>query len=428
MNIAACLGARVKKKHVVTDGPLCERHAPRTSLDIVLDEVCVAILRKWLQRIPEDSPRHEDMVAFVTAHVGSGLSTLLRLLIEELGFEPIWIHTGTKQVNVVLHDAGSSPIAANGRRKLIVMDEFDSMTTDKRTMSAVIEYVKSSGKTKMVCAGHPSRSIKASEFAIKWTRIEFPKVSSRKLEAVLRNARIPNATPDAIQRAASNAKGDVRSAFNALDFSPSGGVESDVKDSFVEGLDGVDVALSLGPLSVRDSIKMTDASVVSMGIFENYTMCLGDPDLGIAADVTNACSHADVINDIMYETQNWDLSEIHGVFSIASPAYDLRRRTNTKTIRAEKFGTVWSRLYNAKAKAKNVAMINMKRQERGLPCMNVTDLAYHRHMIETTLQNGSDDDIRRVCGCLDERHVLALMRLGNTSYKHARIKKLLGGN
>lgn len=416
MDIASCLGAVVTTTKKTTEHvPLCEFHAPKTSLGIILDEVGTALLRNWMN---SDSTN----AAFATAHVGSGLSTLVRLLVRELRLEPIWIHAGTKHVPELLADAGASSVAANGRRKIIVVDEFDSVSADKRTMTAVMDYAKSKGKTKMLCAGHPSRSSKASEFAAKWTRFDFPKVSTRKIEATLRAAGFD---PDDIRSVAADARGDLRAAFNALELSSAGRTVASAKDDFVEGLDGVDVVLGLDPISVREALNMYafDSSVVPMGVFENYTRCLDPKDVRLAVDVSEAFSIADVVNDVMYGTHNWDLAGAHGAFSVASPALDLRKRTNAKEICAEKFGTVWSRIYNSKAKAKNARSINARRMEAGHQPMAVEDMSYQRLMIETSL-DGGDETVLDACGCLGENEVLLLMRLGFSSYKHARIKKL----
>jgi hypothetical protein len=416
-DIASCLGAVVTTIKKTTEHvPLCEFHAPKTSLGIILDEVRVALLRNWMNA-------ESSNAAFATAHVGAGLSTLVRLLVRELRLEPIWIHAGTKHVPELLADAGASSIAANGRRKIIVVDEFDSVSADKRTMTAVMDYAKSGGKTKMLCAGHPSRSSKASEFAAKWTRFDFPRVSTRKIEATLRAAGFD---PDVVRGVAADAKGDLRAAFNALELSSGGKTVAATKDDFVEGLDGVDIVLGLEPISVREALNMYafDSSVVPMGVFENYTHCLDKNDIQLAVDVTEAFSLADVVNDVMYGTHNWDLADAHGVFSVASPALDLRKRTNSKEICAEKFGTVWSRVYNSKAKAKNARTINARRLDAGHQPMAVEDMSYQRNMIETSLAKG-DGEIVDACGCLGENEVLLLMRLGFSSYKHARVKKLL---
>jgi hypothetical protein len=282
----------------------------------------------------------------------------------------------------------------------------------------VVEYAKSDGKTKMVCAGHPSRSSKASEFAIKWTRFEFPKIGTKKIEAALRAAGFD---PDAIQSVAASVGGDLRAAFNAMEL-PS---VASAKDEFVEGLDGVDVVLGLDPMTVRDALKLYefDSSVVPMGVFENYAACLDPRDLDLATEVAEGFSIADVVSDAMYDTQNWDLAEAHGAHSVASPALVLRKRTNAREICAEKFGTVWSRIYNSKAKAKNARAINLKRANCGLGGMTVEDMSYQRLMIETSL-DGGDETVLDACGCLGENEVLLLMRLGFSSYKHARVKKL----
>lgn len=391
---------------------MAEAHAPKSSLGVILDEVRVALLRKWM-----DSP--SAGAAFVTAHVGAGLSTLIRLLVKELRLEVTWIHAGTKNVSELLEDAGSSSTAVNGRRKIIVVDEFDSVSTDKRMMTAVTDYVKSQGKTKILCAGHPSRSSKASEFAAKWERIDFPRLSTKKLEATLRAAGFD---PEAARDAAAKSKGDLRAAFNSMEL-PS---VASAKDDFLEGLDGVDVVLGTDPLTVREALVTYafDASVVPMGVFENYLGCLSGSDCDIASRVSDAFSVADVVDDAMYATQNWDLTEVHGTFSAATPALELRRRTAGGECRVEKFGTVWSRIYNSKAKEKNVRAINSKRMESGLQPMKVEDLSYQRGMIRDALGRSTDEDVLRACGGLSDDEVLLLMRLGFSAYKHARIKKL----
>lgn len=382
--------AVVKKKHVIPP----DKYAPKKSEDVLLDKTLVGNLRDWIA-----SPGGGCGLA--TAAVGAGLSTLVRLLVRELDFDAIWIQAGTKNAADAMKDAGAFDVAPTGRRKIIIADEFDP--SDKLV---VVEYSKRSSATKLLCLSHRTRSAKALEFASKWERFDFPNASSSDIDAALRAAGF---TPRTLFF-----DGDVRAAFRSCE-------DGSKKDDFREGLDIVDAVLSGTDMDLRDILRVhaSDPAVVSMGIFENYVGTLGPRAWESATRISDAFSHADILDSSMYRTQNWGLFEIHGAMTAGLPAIELRG--NKKAVHVKKFGTVWSRVYNAKAKAKNVKDINLKKLGHGETPLTAEDLAFQRQMISCA----ADKDIPRLCGCLDESRVSMLMRLGFVPYKHDKIKKLL---
>jgi len=407
---------------------VCDTYAPRTSVGVLLDDATTLLLRRWMDgAVVADADKAPT--AFVTARVGSGVSTLLRLLVSELGLEGVWIHAGTPRIADVLEDVGRSRISVTGRRKIVIVDEFDAVSADKVTISAIVAFAKT-GKLRMVCAGHASRSSKASEFATKWARFDFPRIPTTKIEAYLRSLGFG---PAASKVSAKRADGDLRAALNSVD-SP------DSKDVVVEGLDGVDLVLSRTALTVRDAMVMHEPSVVAMGVFENYQAILAKNDTGIADIVSDSFSMADVFDEKMFSTQQWDLAGFYAATAIAAPALAIRERPGRKTTSVEKFGSVWSKAYNARAKAKNVKTINAARSAAGLTCMSVEDLALHRLIVKAALATTAagddatttavDTTIREACGPLGEAEILLLMRLGvgsgiGASYKHGRLKKIV---
>ncbi len=392
--------------------------------DIVLDATVSGALREWLAS--NDHP----IAAFATAPTGTGLTTLVRLLVRDVRLEPVWMTASEASIEERLNEAGGTRLAANGRRKIIVMDDFDSTAADKRTVSVVTAYAKDPRmKTKVLCLGHPTRSSKASEFAAQWARFAFPKVDDPHVARVLRTAGADEATA---HRIASECRGDVRAALAAFDLATktTPTVEVHFKDVVMDGLDSVERVLGKDPLTVRDLLKIydTDATIVPMGVYENYTATLSKHETDVAARVAEAFSVADVVNTRMHETQSWDLWGVHGVLSTAAPGLELRRRHGAKVPRVEKFGSVWSKAYNARAKAKNAAAINFSRATLGLDRMPITDMAFHRLMVAEAVNYGTDADVRAACDPLGEKNVLSMMRLGvgsGSAYKHARVKRLL---
>ena len=440
MNIANALGAKVTVRPRVTTtattattATVCDMYAPRTSAGVLLDDATTLLLRRWMDGVADVDVKAPT--AFVTARVGSGVSTLLRLLVSELGLEGVWIHAGTPRIADVLEDVGRSRVSVTGRRKIVIVDEFDAVSADKVTISAIVAFAKT-GKLRMVCAGHASRSSKASEFATKWVRFDFPRIPTTTIEAYLRSLGFG---PAASKVSAKRADGDLRAALNSVN-SP------DSKDVVVEGLDGVDLVLSRAALTVRDAMVMHEPSVVAMGVFENYHAILAKNDTGIADVVSDAFSMADVFDEKMFATQQWDLAGFYAATAIAAPAMAIRERPGRKSTSVEKFGSVWSKAYNARAKAKNVKTINVARSVAGLTCMSVEDLALHRLIVTTALATTAtgvattgvattgvaavERTIREACEPLGEAELLLLMRLGvgsgiGASYKHGRLKKIM---
>lgn len=370
--------AIVRKKHEDHGDP----YGPKTSKDVLMDETLVKELEMWF-RDPGGG------CALALACVGAGLTTLVRLLVKELEFDAIWIVAGTKRAHDVLKDAGSFDVAPTGRRKVIVVDEFDP--TD-RFSSVVSDYFKSESPVKLICLAHHIRSTKPLEFASKWKKIHFPKVPSDRIDAALRAAGFtPRVRFD---------DGDVRAAFRVC---INGGGR---KDAFREGLDVVDDVLSGTAGGIHDVLReyAADPSVVSMGIFENYTTTVSG--IYSAANISDAFSFADTLDTAMFKTQNWELTNFHGASTAGVAAIELRG-SSKKKVRVEKFGTVWSRIYNARAKQKTVRELNLRKMSCGETQLSVEDLAYQKHIV-----------LQGSLGCLDKVHVGMLTKLGN--YKSKR--------
>jgi len=427
--------------------PLVDLTHPRTSMGALFADVVVAALRAWLAS-GATGP------ALATASPGSGLSTLIRLLVRETALEGVWVTSGTPRLKAFLEQVASSPVSVTMRRKVLVIDEFDAMSGDSVAASEVLSFVRSKPPLPVLIAAHSTRSQKSQEFAKGWPRFAFRRLTDKAVEGYLAKVAtrhgVPVGGPELADLAAS-VRGDLRAALMALDLRRRGsgggsgsGPEAttvDVKDEVSDGLDLVESVLrGQRGGTVAECLRLfgMESAVLPMGIYENYLAGLGKDDLDAAAAAADAFAQADCVDRYMYSRQAWDVHDVYGVYGVAAPSLAfrcLRRSKPSASFGVTKFGSVWSKVYNMCAKTKHLKTIATRYAEAGVRPLSSCDLAYVRRAVREVLDRGSggDDDaeLRRLCWPLTAADVLCLARMdpgGSGWYKqacHARIKKLL---
>ncbi len=428
---------------------LCERHRPRTTLGVLLSQVELGALRAWLKGEAQAGP------ARVQAPTGSGITTAVQLLARELDMEALWITPAVAQPKNLLCDAISSPVAVNGRVKVVVLDDFDSLASDLLPELGALAKRAGEGKAvcKVVCLGRRARVPKLDDACRKWPSFKFARVPAKALAARLCEVAALEGidlAPQQAEHLARTANSDIRSALNSLDLmrrrgdmtlidmtQPAAAAAVDhtaaVKDDVMDGMDVVELLLEKRvPLAEALRLGSLDASVVPMGLFENFL----DESQSVTPDVCEFFSIADVLEKKAYATSSWDLLDVYAALAVAGPVavMDRRRRPPKKTpADAEakaprKFGVVWSKMYNQCTKAKGLRGVQQARAEAGLPPMGVQDLAYVRAIVQSALKAGDDDALRSAVHGLGGANLLAVMRLWKVEYKastHARVKRLL---
>lgn len=401
-----------------------DKYRPRTSLDVLLSQTELAALRSWL--------RSGRGVARATAPPGAGLTTAVQLLAKELGMEALWITAASTRAKMLLTDAIGSPVAVSGRPKLVVLDDFDALLSDTQ-LTSELGKLPAGLATPVLCLGHAVRSSRTDDISRKWTQFKFQKPPAR---AVLDRARHVaeregiRCAPGALEDLVAAARGDMRSVLNALDLTRSTQlrVGEDTLDDVVDGMDAVKLLLR-DPVPFARAMRMAtlDCSVMPMGMYENYLACMSD----VSVDIADLYSAADVTDKRMYAMQAWDLMDLYAAQTVAGPAVLVSRGKSLDKIDKidpQKFGLVWSRMYNQCAKAKNLRALCHSRAEAGLPFLDACDLSYVRGMVLDLVGRGDGDALAQACHGMQDHDVLTLMRLWKTDYKtstHARTKKML---
>ena len=420
--------------------PLVEACRPRTSLGCLFSDADVAGLRAWMA---SGAPGP----ALATAVPGSGLTTLVHLLVRECGLDAVWVGCATPRVKAVLQAAGSSPVSVTLRRKIIVIDEIEALAAggDAAALSDALAFVKAKPPLPVLFLGHVTRSQKAQEFAKAWPRFAFGRPSAPAVGQYLRRVASQHAIPaDAVDDIAAKARGDVRAALMALDLLRRGTGTVDFKDEAPEGLDLTEAVLrGAAGHGVKECLRLfaMEPAVLPMGMWENYLGTLGKDDLAAVAEAADGFADADRVDRHMYSKQAWDAMDTYGVCAVAVPALALRRLRRSKppkTVSVTKFGSVWSRLYNTCAKTKHVKALALAFAERGVQPLGACDLAWVRGCLRHAVASGDEAALRGVCGgvcgSLAAADVLKLARLdagpgGSAWYTqatHARVKAALG--
>lgn len=430
---------------------------PRTSATgFLYADSEIGVLKAWL-RDGRPGP------ALATATPGSGLTTLVHVLLRELGIEGVWLGCGTPRIRVELDRAGSNCVSVTMRRKAIIVDEFDALAScDSSCAADVLAFARRKPPVvQVLLLAHATRSSKALEFAKAWPRFAFQRPSPATVEAYLLRVLEKHAPSQGdvpprkeVASLASLVRGDVRAALQALEFWRRGaGGASDggatgaaaavaEKDETCDGLDMAEAVLrGERGASVRDCLAMfgADSAVVPMAIYENYLAVVGDQDWDVVVATADAFAEADAVDKYLYSRQSWHLHELYGALAVAAPALILRRRTkssrssrSSRSFTISKYGSVWSKAYNACAKVKQARALVTAYAAGGLGGAGprcATDLAGVRLVLRAALDKDDDEAVRRAVWPLGASDAMALARLGvgsQPSYKvPTRIKKAL---
>lgn len=423
---------------------LAELSRPRTSLGSLYAATEVASLRAWMAG--SKGP------ALATAAPGSGLTTLVHALVRETGLDAVWIGSATPRVKHLLAAAGSSPVSVTLRRKIIVVDEFDAFGGgDASALADALAFARSGPPLPVLFASHSTRSQKSLEYAKSWPRFELGRPSAAAMRAYLRAVcdRHGVAADDAcLHGIVSRTRGDLRAALMTLDALRLGApaaeascaaasLDRHTKDEAADALDIVESLLrGERGADLADCLKLyyTESAVVPMGLYENYLGSLGAGDVLAAAAAADSFSVADRVDRYVYSHQAWDTLEAYGAAAVAGPVLGMRRHRRGPPPAAygvTKFGSVWSRFFNACAKQKHVRALAWVRVERGLARLDVCDLAIVRQILGLALAGADDGAVVAACdwaGGAAPVLQLARLQVGPTWYRpthHARVKRLL---
>ncbi|ABT14970.1 hypothetical protein NY2A_B571L [Paramecium bursaria Chlorella virus NY2A] len=413
-----------KKKKI--DESLAISSAPTRSIDNVLYSPEVEELKSWLVDGASDA-------GFLCGSCGSGISTLVKTILSELDLEPYFIDHNDKDFVNRLIVSNMIRTSVSGKKIVVVIDNLDSTSTDKRCLNAISEHVLKGSSNKILCTGHYERRSKSNEFAHKWKnfRLKTPSFDRIVRELIRINDGV---LPDERIRdiVAKQPDGDIRICINTLEMEMKLQTKNDdsVRDIFVDGIDSIEFMFD--KTNEYDFNKMykiyeQEPMMISMGVYENYIKSFHDDEIDIVSSISDGLS----ISDMIYEKINTDqnLSHMYGhcAHSVCNTAMFIRHSKSTNVVKVEKFGTIWSKINNQKLNSKKINMIEMVRAEHGLTFLHVLNLSYVRYIIKQKI-DGDEKEFVNTCYPWGSEEILLLFRTGFEPYKHAKVKKIFERN
>jgi len=308
---------------------------------------------------------------------GAGSTSVVRDALAQRDVEAIWLATGAV-AGVHLESAASSTVAVNGKRKVIVIDEFDAIVAaDPQTTSSISAIIKK-GVVPLVFIAHGDPAgwrTKVGDM--------IPKQA----------ARIHVAAPDLAER-----------------------------PTPVKGLDGAAIALK----GIDDSAVLAafrGDGIASGAVFDNYPKYAKSFD--DARAIADAFSAHDAIQDSMARAGVHD--DPYAAVPIATAALHCAARTD---VAIGTFGNVWSKNNAMYAKKSTIRAITRERIDRGMPCLLTAfdGLDAVRRMLQNAIDRGAWAEAAAIAerAGLASTGVLGVMRLwasGYTLSTHAKVRK-----
>lgn len=354
-----------------TTKSLLDRSAPSRSDDVLCPETTRAAARAWIERFGRRDVAAQKKMMLVTGPSGIGKTTLLRLLLREAGYH---VHDATAQTPRLLGDMCP-------RTTAILLDDVDVMLETAASAAAVQDIVMYvyplKGKRTVtrvqkeeMAAAHWTFPVVATakgheygkivDFA-KWCEVvPFPRPSRDRLVAHLATIAGPAVSQTNLRAIADASKRDVRNAIMALDVARVGASgrsahTPSAKDNDIDAVNAVRMLIHAdAPLTVATALRLAhvDTSIVPMMLFENYLDVA--PSMEAAATAADAMALANVVEDRMYATGNFDMLDDYFGYAVAAPSFAVRAGVSSlkKTKRnapppAVRFGNLWSRISNA---------------------------------------------------------------------------------
>lgn len=353
-------------------GNLCDEYAPRTSEELLGNEVAVASLRAWVKarRRRKRMTEGTKKCLLLSGAAGVGTTTAARLCLQESGYEVLesnsaCARTGTelRQQLMVLRQATHM---WDGRPKALLLDEVDVlMRGEPMAGEELLKHVDTKvarWSPPVVCTCRQAEYSKMADLSKRSDVLMFDRVGETQLMQLVRRVQADKGmslSADSQAILVRTAKGDVRQLLTSLQMCRRH------KEKQLTGTFEVDPHIDAnraiarllsgsGPCGVDEGLRMfeTDVSVVALMMHENYldVASLKRCTLEQVAACADSISASGVIDEHMYGRQAWELTSAYGICSTVFPAYlCCTARAKGRSLR---FGTLWSKTSNMYTKRK----------------------------------------------------------------------------
>lgn len=317
---------------------LCTKSKPTKSSDVVLyDEKIVKRLEAWLKDENSDT-------GFVSGPCGSGVTTLVTLLLKELGINACFVDHTEKNFQESLKQAYISPC------DIVILDDF-GCHVGKKELTILIDNIKHYDR-KTLCIGHSDR--RTEKITMKWKIFEFPPPSNKTILNVMKKIAAEKVPNEVIERIVRANQSDVRAGINALEMYIIRPGTIDAGDEFVDSIEAIESVFSKTvPYDVLQKKFEHEPFVVSGGVFDNYLRSIKNTE-GVRVISENLSCGDSLSTD--YNNLEAFVACSTGFTNISSLK---------KNIKVSTYGVANSKNSHMLANRKRISLFNAKRAKKG---------------------------------------------------------------
>ncbi len=334
----------------------------------------------------------------VTAPPGTGLTTLVTLLIRERGMSLIRFTSAETRLKGTLDTANVTSVGVDFKIKCIVLDEFDAMMTDALSIADVTSFLAKPVRVHVICAGRPLPPSRTKGAIAKLPSVHFPKPPLSIVANILRESGV-----DMPSELTSDLRGHLVEADLALKFK---------RDDFRDVTQTLQECAKAPTAQACVTAFSKDGNVMTSIIRENYHLMTDD--LQAVVDISECFSKADVLER---KTFRLDCTDALGAIMIGSPLVHLA--SSTRSWLDKKHGKTWSNMNHMAAKKKEFVFLRSKLRNM----ITIEDAAFFRAIHKAHVDAGRLDLIDE-----DPEIVTAICRLWSSKwYKqhlNAKLKKM----
>lgn len=313
-------------------------YKPKGIGGIIGQRAPIAALTSWLSswNLAEDSPR----AALVTGPPGIGKTTTVHIIVRDLGYDLIELNASNERSASAIRGWFDEALRSQcvGRRRVVVMDEVDGMSSGDRGGVAELGRIVRSCAFPIICIANERtprmRPLSSHCLDIRFQRPTRVTIASALMPIVL--AHKLNITLSGLEKLCEQNGNDIRSILNYLQFSSirpcsssSASAGSSAKDELLR-IDTFSAAGRLfsksGTLDSRSNLVFIDFGMVPLMVGEGYIGAAAKSG-GTDAEKLKRCALSadfvgdwDILDTRIRRTQNWSLLPAATVF-VAGAAY-----------------------------------------------------------------------------------------------------------
>jgi hypothetical protein len=292
-------------------------------------------------------------VGFLSAPCGSGSTTLINLVVSDLGIEIYDVDHTDKDFQEILSKSD------NSGARVVILDGFDSHV-GKRSMTILTDHLKKSRK-KILCIGHIDGKSSSSTFFKKWVSFDFS--PERKMLPLLQKISTGRVPDDVLDRIVRTSGADIRGAINSVEMYIHRAGEVQSSDEFVCVIESLEKLFSrVSPFDVVHRTFEHEPFVLSGGVFDNYLRSIKTIEDAVTIS-DNLCA-GDVFSTD-YSCMNY--------FSASAVGY-INACTSKKRVKVSTYGLANSKNSNMLANRKKLSTVNIARAKDGKSYLHPEDI------------------------------------------------------